>query len=45
MLSWELRSYRVAQAESGHVFFDRGVPDMVSYFQLLGQPVPSSIDA
>jgi predicted ATPase len=36
MLSWELRSYRVAQSESGHVFFDRGVPDMVGYFQLLG---------
>jgi predicted ATPase len=43
MLSWELRSYRVAQAESGHVFFDRGVPDVVGYFQLLGRPVPSHV--
>jgi predicted ATPase len=43
MLSWELRSYRVAQARSGDVFFDRGVPDMVGYFELLGRPVPSHV--
>ena len=43
MLSWELRSYRMAQAESGRVVFDRAVPDMVGYFQLLGQPVPSHV--
>src|SRR5713226_9490912 len=43
MLSWELRSYRMAQAESGQVVFDRGVPDMVGYFQLLGRPVPSHV--
>jgi predicted ATPase len=43
MLSWELRSYRVAQDESGPVFFDRGVPDMVGYFHLLGRPVPSHV--
>jgi predicted ATPase len=43
MLSWELRSYRRAQAESGPVFFDRGVPDMVGYFDLLGRPVPSHV--
>jgi predicted ATPase len=43
MLSWELRSYRKAQAESGPVFFDRGVPDMVGYFDLLGRPVPSHV--
>jgi predicted ATPase len=43
MLSWELRSYRMAQGESGPVVFDRGVPDMVGYFQLLGRPVPSHV--
>lgn len=43
MLSWELRSYRAARAESGHVFFDRGVPDMVGYFPRLGRPVPSHV--
>jgi predicted ATPase len=43
MLSWELRSYRAAQASSGHVFFDRGVPDMVGYFRLLGRPAPSHV--
>jgi len=43
MLSWELRSHRMAQAETGPVFFDRGVPDMVGYFHLLGRPVPSHV--
>jgi predicted ATPase len=43
MLSWELRSHRMAQAETGPVFFDRGVPDMVGYFQLIGRPVPSHV--
>ena len=43
MLSWELRSYRAAAAESGPVFFDRGVPDMVGYFRLLGRPAPSHV--
>ena len=43
MLSWELRSYRAAEAESGPVFFDRGVPDMVGYFRLLGRPAPSHV--
>ena len=43
MLSWELRSYRAAAVQSGHVFFDRGVPDMVGYFRLLGRPAPSHV--
>jgi len=43
MLSWELRSYRAAEAASGHVFFDRGVPDMVGYFRLLGRPAPPHV--
>lgn len=45
MLGWELRSYRVAAAEATPVFFDRGIPDLVGYFRLLGRPVPEHVDA
>ena len=40
MLSWEMRSYRIAQNQSGTVFFDRGVPDVIGYLRLSGLPVP-----
>ncbi|MER8948014.1 AAA family ATPase [Mesorhizobium sp. M0185] len=40
MLSWELRSYRIAGEQSGLVFFDRGVPDTLGYLRLTGVPVP-----
>jgi predicted ATPase len=40
MLSWDMRSYQMAQQESGIVFFDRGVPDVAGYLRLLGMPVP-----
>jgi predicted ATPase len=40
MLSWELRSYRTAEDETGPVFFDRGIPDVVGYLQLMNLPVP-----
>jgi predicted ATPase len=40
MLSWEMRSYHIARRQSGPVFFDRGVPDLVGYLRLSGQPVP-----
>ena len=40
MLSWELRSYQIAQPKSGPVFFDRGVPDVVAYLRLIGSAVP-----
>ncbi|MBS0249684.1 MAG: AAA family ATPase [Proteobacteria bacterium] len=42
MLSWDLRSYREAQAaaELGTVFFDRGIPDVIGYLQLSGLSVP-----
>ena len=43
MLSWELHSHRLAHRQSGPVFFDRGVPDMVGYYHLLGRPVPSHV--
>jgi predicted ATPase len=40
MLSWEMRSYRMAQQQSGFVFFDRGVIDVLGYLCLLGQAIP-----
>ena len=40
MLSWEMRSWREAQALSGPVIFDRGVPDTAGYLSLCGLPVP-----
>lgn len=43
MLSWELRSYRMAEATSGPVFFDRGVTDLLGYLTLVGRPVPAHI--
>jgi predicted ATPase len=44
MLSWEMRSYRLAQAEAGPVLFDRGVPDVAGYLRLLGLPVPAHME-
>jgi predicted ATPase len=40
MLAWELSSYRAAYHQTGCVFFDRGVPDVVGYLRLLRLPVP-----
>lgn len=40
MLSWDLRSYRIAEEAAGPVFFDRGVVDVVGYLRLLDRPVP-----
>lgn len=39
MLGWELRSWREAQAMSGPVVFDRGIPDVIGYLKLCGLPV------
>lgn len=39
MLSWEMRSYRIAQETIGPVFIDRGVPDVLGYLGLVGIPV------
>jgi predicted ATPase len=41
MLGWEMRSYRMAEQETGPVFFDRGIPDVVGYLRLVGLPVPA----
>ncbi|MCP2169596.1 AAA family ATPase [Goodfellowiella coeruleoviolacea] len=43
MLCWELRSYRLAEARAGTVFFDRGLPDVVGYLRVAGRPVPEHI--
>lgn len=45
MLSWEMRSHRLAQCHSGPVFFDRGVPDVIGYLSLCSLPVPSHMEA
>ncbi len=41
MLCWEMRSYRMAQQQTGPVFFDRGLPDVVGYLRLSELPVPA----
>ena len=43
ILSWEIRSYHQAAREPGVVFFDRGVPDVVGSYLLLGRPVPGHV--
>jgi len=35
MLSWEMRSYRMARGSAGLVFFDRGVVDVLGYLRLI----------
>jgi predicted ATPase len=44
MLSWEMRSYGMAQHQKGPVFFDRGVLDVLGYLRLIGQPVPQYME-
>lgn len=44
MLSWEMRSHAIAEVTSGPVFFDRGVPDVIGYFRLVGLPVPAHVE-
>lgn len=43
MLSWEIRSYQMAQQTTGPVFFDRGVPDVAGYLQLEKMTIPSHV--
>lgn len=43
MLSWEMRSYTMAQGASGTVYFDRGVPDVLGYLKLTGLSVPDHV--
>jgi predicted ATPase len=43
MLCWELCSYQTAQRQTGLVFFDRGVPDVLGYLRLLDLPVAEHV--
>jgi predicted ATPase len=44
MLAWEMRSYHIAQGQAGHIFFDRGVPDVTGYLRLMKLPVPKYVE-
>lgn len=41
MLSWDMRSHRLAAQHNEPVFFDRGVVDVLGYLRLINQPVPA----
>lgn len=41
MLSWDMRSYHLAEDSHAPVFFDRGVPDTLGYLRLLRLPAPA----
>lgn len=43
-MCWEMRSYRLAQAQASAVFFDRGLPDVIGYLRLVGLPVPAHME-
>ena len=45
MLERDLRAYSAAQALSGPVTFDRGIPDILGYLTLCGLPVPPQVTA
>lgn len=40
MLAWDMRSHHMARNETGPVFFDRGVAELIGYLELSGLPVP-----
>jgi predicted ATPase len=40
MLSWEMRSYRMAHHSTGPFFFDRGIVDVLGYLRLIGHAIP-----
>lgn len=44
MLSWDIRSYRMAEQLYGPVFFDRGLLDVLGYLRLVGQPFPAHME-
>lgn len=45
MLGCEMRSHAIASAQTGPVFFDRGVPDIEGYLRVSGLPVPGHLKA
>ena len=42
-LSFEMQSYTALVGNSGPVFFDRGIPDVIGYMRLEGLPVPDHL--
>ncbi len=40
MLARDMENHAAMSAKTGPVFFDRGVPELVGYFALMGLPVP-----
>jgi predicted ATPase len=45
IMSWDMRSYREAEATDGPVFFDRGIPDMAGGYAMLGREIPAHVRA
>ncbi|MGZ9809296.1 AAA family ATPase [Pseudoroseicyclus sp. H15] len=45
MLERDLRAHRAAEALSGPVIFDRGIPDILGYLTLCELPVPPGVSA
>ena len=45
MMERDLRAHSAAQALSGPVIFDRGIPDIMGYLTLCGLPVPPHVAA
>jgi len=43
MLVWEMRSYHLAEQQTGRIFFDRGVADVAGYLRLMNLPVPDYV--
>ena len=43
MLSFDMRCYHDLQNQDGPIFFDRGIPDVAGYLQMLGLPLPAHI--
>lgn len=41
ILARDMENHAVMEAASGPVFFDRGVPELVGYFAMMGLPVPA----
>lgn len=44
MLCWEINSYITASKNKGTVIFDRGIPDIISYLQIMNLPVPEYME-
>ena len=43
MLAHDVQSYEAASRQDGVVFFDRGIPDVIGYLNLMKLPVPGQM--